>query len=81
MKKFALKSLLAISALAFAFEASAQCGADYIWPEDKAKAEESLVLLKDNRSSNPKHAIAPLNWLITNAPGLNKSLYIYGVDV
>jgi tetratricopeptide (TPR) repeat protein len=77
MKSIALAGLVMLSG----FNALAQCGSDYIWPADKAKAEESLVLLKDNRSSNPKHAIDPLNWLIANAPNLNKSLYIYGADV
>jgi tetratricopeptide (TPR) repeat protein len=84
MKKYVLTAVLVIAVGATAFKASAQCGADYKWPEDgdkKSKAEESLVLLKDNRSSNPKHAIPPLNWLITNTPDLNKSLYIYGADV
>ncbi len=72
--------MLAIGLSAFN-QVSAQCGAEYKWPADKAKAEESLVLLKDNRAGNPKSAIAPLNWLIANAPDLNKSLYIYGADV
>ncbi|HEX5170524.1 MAG TPA: tetratricopeptide repeat protein [Cyclobacteriaceae bacterium] len=68
--------------VSMAFSASAQCGADYKWPADKAKAEESLVLLKDNKNNgNFKAAIPPLNWLITNAPDLNKALYIYGADI
>jgi tetratricopeptide (TPR) repeat protein len=68
--------------LAVSFSASAQCGAEYKWPADKAKAEESLVILKDNKSSGSfQAAIPPLNWLIANAPDLNKALYIYGADV
>lgn len=66
------------------FLASAQCGANYKWPTDgvqKSKAEESLVILKDNRTNSPKQAIAAFNWLVTNTPDLNKSLYIYGADI
>lgn len=81
MKKNVLTAVFVIAGLCSLNTASAQCGAEYKWPADKSKAEESLVLLKDNRSSNPKSAIPPLNWLIANAPDLNKSLYIYGADV
>lgn len=64
---------------------SAQCTGEPDWPEDgaqKAKAQESLVLLNDNKRAGAfKQAIPPLNWLITNTPGLTKNIYIYAADV
>lgn len=87
--KYIMKTNVLTAAFLLAFSlgtihvVNAQC-TDYKWPEDgvaKAKAEESLVLLKDNRTSNPKQAVPPLNWLITNTPELNKSVYIYGAEV
>ena len=76
-------ALMLVFALGVVTSASSQCS-DYKWPEDgaaKAKAQESLVLLKDNKGINPKQAIAPFNWLVANAPDLNKSVYIYGAEV
>ena len=46
-----------------------QC--DWTWPDDKAKAEESLVLVKDAKTNgNFRQAVAPLNYLLTNTPKL-----------
>lgn len=55
------------------------------WPEDpdlKSKALErqayyKLLIAKSDYSA----AIEPLNWLYTNVPNLNQSIYIEGVDV
>lgn len=82
MKTTILSGVLAlVTTLGSVHVTNAQCS-DYKWPEGeaKAKAEESIVLLKDNKDSSPKGAIPPLNWLITNAPALNKAIYIYGAD-
>ena len=75
MKKI-LNTILFISVLAV----SAQ--AQWNWPEDKAGAEERNVLYTDAvKMGNYREAIEPLQWLITNAPNLNKSLYQNGVKI
>ncbi len=52
------------------------------WPEDKAKAEESNALYTDfMKQDNFKEALPHLNWLLTNAPDLNVSLYINGAKI
>lgn len=72
-------------ALGPVFSATAQCTGEPNWPEDgaqKAKAQESLVLLNDYRKEGRfKAAITPLNWLIANTPALTKNIYIYGAEV
>lgn len=63
------------------FEAASQCE-PITWPEDKSKAETSLVLLKDNKTNGHfKQAVPPLQWLLTNAPKMHTSVYIYGLEV
>ncbi|NJM26077.1 MAG: hypothetical protein HC859_11895 [Bacteroidia bacterium] len=67
--------------IAAAVTAAAQC-TEWKWPEDKSKAEESVVLIKDNKNNgNFKQAVVPLNWVLTNAPQLNTSIYIYGAEI
>lgn len=65
--------------------ANAQCGNDYKWSTDgaqKAKEEESFVILKDAKTNGSfKQALTPLNFLISSNPQLNKTLYIYGAEV
>ncbi len=57
-----------------------QC--DWNWPEDKSKAEESLVLVKDSKTNgNFRQAVPSLNWLLTNAPKLHTSVYVYAEEV
>lgn len=55
------------------------------WPADsatKVKAEEMNVIQSDAvKMGDFKAATAPLNWLLTNAPDLNKSLYINGAKI
>ncbi len=64
-----------------AYATQAQCDG-WIWPEDKATAEEKNVLYDDyQKNGEYAKAIAPLNWLLTNAPNLNKSLYINGEKI
>jgi tetratricopeptide (TPR) repeat protein len=84
MKTTVLSGVLSLAFLAMVLSATAQC-TDFKWPEDgvaKSKAQELYVLLKDYKSNgNYKQAIAPLNWLMTNTPDLNKNLYIFGAEV
>jgi tetratricopeptide (TPR) repeat protein len=76
MMKKILNTILFISVLAV----SAQ--AQWNWPEDKVSAEEKNVLYTDAiKMGNYRDAIVPLQWLITNAPDLNKSLYQNGVKI
>ncbi len=52
------------------------------WPEDKATAEEKNVLYSDAlKMGDFKGAIPPLQWLITQAPDLNKGIYINGAKI
>jgi tetratricopeptide (TPR) repeat protein len=52
------------------------------WPADKAKAEEKNVLYSDAvKMGDFKGAIPPLQWLLTEAPDLNPSLYINGAKI
>ena len=59
------------------------CYAQWEWPEGKVnKAKEMNVLYTDYlKQGNSKKALAPLHWLLVNAPTLNKSLYINAVKV
>ncbi len=73
------KLLLGLSLLMCA-SALAQPG--WNWPEDKAKAEEKNVLYTDNMNAgNFQVAATHLSWLLTNAPDLNKSIYINGAKI
>lgn len=86
MKTAVLSGVLSLAFLfSIGFSATAQCTGEPNWPADgaqKAKAQESLVLLNDfKRESKFKAAITPLNWLLTNTPGLTKNIYIYGAEV
>lgn len=52
------------------------------WPEDRATAEEKNALYTDNlKQDNFKAALPHLEWLLTNAPDLNESLYINGAKI
>jgi tetratricopeptide (TPR) repeat protein len=76
---------LVLTPFGLTLTATAQCTGEPNWPADgaqKAKAQESLVLLNDNKRAGAfKQAIPPLNWLITNTPALTKNIYIYGAEV
>lgn len=64
----------------FATIANAQDG--WNWPEDKATAQEKVVLYTDmKKAKNYEAALPPLNWLFENAPNLNSSIYINGADI
>lgn len=84
MKKF-FAPLVLISALTVsAFSAFAQCK-EWKWPESpeqKAKAEEKVSLYDDYRKNNEFiKAKSHLNWLLTNTPNLNTSIYINGSEI
>ena len=86
MKTILSSGLLSlILAFTAAMSANAQCGNDYKWSADgaqKAKEEESFVILKDSKTNGSfKQALTPLNFLISSNPQLNKTLYIYGAEV
>lgn len=77
MKK---KVSLLIILISVGFVAAAQPG--WNWPEDKATAEEKNVLYSDNmKMENYAGAVEPLEWLLQNAPDLNKSIYINGAKI
>ncbi len=80
MKKNVLLSAVVVFLTVNVTALFGQC--NWNWPEDKAKAEESLVLVKDSKSNgNFRQAVAPLNWLLANVPKLHTSLYVYGEEV
>lgn len=77
MKK---KILFLVFFLSVGLLATAQPG--WNWPEDKATAEEKNVLYSDNlKMDNFEGAVAPHQWLLDNAPDLNKSIYINGAKI
>jgi len=64
----------------FATSVKAQNG--WNWPEDKATAQEKVVLYTDmKKAGNYEAAVPPHSWLLENAPDLNSSLYINGADI
>ena len=68
--------------LAVSYVAQAQNGGGWNWPEDKATAQEKVVLYTDaKKQKNYEAAVTPLEWLLENAPDLNPSLYINGADI
>jgi tetratricopeptide (TPR) repeat protein len=61
---------------------SAEAQPGWNWPEDKAKAEEKVALYTDfYKQGNFRRAANELGWLLRNAPDLNKSIYINGVNI
>ena len=52
------------------------------WPENKAVAQEKVVLYTDSqKQKNYEAAEPPLQWLLENAPDLNPSIYMNGADI
>ena len=52
------------------------------WPEDRAMAEEKNVLYTDAvKMGDYKGAIPPLQWLFSEAPDLNSSIYKNGAKI
>ncbi len=61
MKKNVLLGAVVVFVMVNVTSLFGQCN-EWIWPEDKAKAEESLVLVKDSKTNgNFRQAVAPLN--------------------
>ena len=57
-------------------------GNDWKWPEDKKTAEEKIALYTDAiKQKNLQEADKNLQWLFTNAPDLNPSIYINGAKI
>ncbi len=64
--------------LASAYVSNAQ----FNWPEDRATAEEKNALYTDYLGQNKfREAVPHLQWLIANAPDLNKSIYQNGAKI
>lgn len=81
MKNNVLKIAFAALALVGFQSANAQCK-EWTWPEDKAKAEECNVLYTDAiKNGHYKQAVVPHQWLLSNAPNLNTSIYIQGAEI
>ena len=83
MKKTWIFSLLfCMSAMLILAESPALAQAGWNWPEDKATAEEKNALYTDLlKQDNYEAALPHLQWLLTNAPDLNVSLYINGAKI
>ena len=58
------------------------CDNGWCWGSKPEEAQQNWTLLDDNvKMKLIKDAEAPLEWLLTNAPCLNKALYIRGEEV
>lgn len=65
----------------WAAAAAAQCK-ETKWPENRAKAEESVAIYGDAvKQGNYRGATAAWQWMVTNAPNWNTKLYIEGADI
>ena len=70
--------LIGLIVILFMVNANAQ----WNWPDDKATAEEKNALYTDSyKQGNYRAAANHLYWLLVNAPDLNKSIYINGVNI
>ncbi|MDH5365988.1 MAG: hypothetical protein OEW67_03320 [Cyclobacteriaceae bacterium] len=82
MKMMPLKGLVLTAGIfLIALGANAQCK-DWIWPEDRSTAEEKNVLYSDAvKAKQYRDAVKPWQWLVTNTPNLNSSIYINGTKI
>lgn len=61
--------------------ALAQCK-EFIWPENRAKADESVALWTDAiKQGNYRQATPGVRWMMANAPKWNTKLYIDAGDI
>lgn len=61
--------------------ALSQCR-EFKWPENRAKADECVAIWGDAmKQGNYRQAVAPLRWMMNNAPNWNTKLYIDAADV
>jgi tetratricopeptide (TPR) repeat protein len=73
------KKLSVLALILLAFNASAQ---DWNWGDQVDVAKEKNVIYTDAyKAKNYQAALPPLNWLLTNTPDLNPSIYINGVEI
>ncbi len=80
-----MKMKLSVLGMAFVFLASvsafSQCK-EVKWPEDRAKAEESVAIYSDAlKQGNYRGAVPRLRWMLTNAPQWQTKLYIDGTEI
>ena len=82
-----MKSNMKSTVLSLAFltlatvSAMAQCK-EVVWPENKAKAEESVAIYSDAlKQGNYRGATASLQWMLVNAPKWQTKLYIDGTEI
>lgn len=84
MKKLVAPVFLFAALLMSLTPAFSQCK-EWKFPEDpemKAKAEEKISLYDDYRKNKEFVKAKPhLNWLLTNTPDLNTSIYINGAEI
>ncbi len=84
MRNSVLSGALLVITLLASGSAWAQCK-EWKWPEEpeqKAKVEEKVSLYDDYRKNNEFAKAKPhLNWLLTNTPDLNTSIYINGAEI
>jgi len=75
-----VKILIVTMLVGSTWTASAQAG--WNWGDQEEIAKEKNVLYTDaKKAKNWEGAVEPLNWLLTNTPDLNKSIYINGVEI
>jgi len=78
MKSFVQGLVLVFLASASAFS---QCK-EVKWPEDRAKAEESVAIYSDAlKQGNYRAAVPRLQWMLKNAPQWQTKLYIDGTEI
>lgn len=80
MRKVKKTLVSSVLILAVAFTASAQNG--WNWGEQIDVAKENNVIYTDAyKAKNYAATLEPLNWLLTNTPDLNPSIYINGIRI
>ena len=76
------KSFWSACLLIMLFTVTVNAQSGWNWPEDKATAQEKVVLYTDmKKAGNYEAAVPPHDWLLENAPDLNTSIYINGADI
>lgn len=82
MKMKVVQSMLMFTmVVASSYSALAQCR-EFIWPEERDKAEEKVALYGDAmKQKNYQAAEAPHHWMLVHAPNWHVKLYIDGADL
>ncbi|TRX52220.1 hypothetical protein FNH22_22645 [Fulvivirga sp. M361] len=64
------------------FSMSSYAQPHFKWPADSAKAKEMHALYMDAlRQNDHKNALNPIQWLLKEAPDLNRSIYIHSEKI